>query len=226
MDPSWYIITKETLEQVWKDSLLLAPKLIAALIIFIVGWIVSLGIGKLIAEILSRLGFNKLFEKSAWKEAMDKAELKVFPSDFIGAIFKWILIITTLWIDMIILGYGSFNIFLDDISGLLMKIVVATVIFIIAVVMADISEKVVKIWVKRMGINYADFIGSVAKWTIYIFAGMAVLVQLGIAETLINTIVTGIVATLALAFGLAFGLGGKDAAAKAIQDAKDKLSRK
>jgi hypothetical protein len=38
--------------------------------------------------------------------------------------------------------------------------------------------------------------------------------------------VTGIVATLALAFGLAFGLGGKDAAAKAIQDAKDKLSRK
>jgi hypothetical protein len=226
MDPSWYIITKETLEQVWKDFLFFAPKLIAALIIFIVGWIVSLGIGKLVAEILSRLGFNKLFEKSAWKEAMDKAELKVFPSDFIGAIFKWILIITTLWIVLIILGYGSFDYFLGGIADLLMRLVVATAIFIIAVVIADISEKIIKVWVKRMGINHADFIGTVAKWSIYIFAGMAVLVQLGIAETLIETLLTGVVATMALAFGLAFGLGGKDAAARAIQTAKDKLSRK
>ncbi|MFA5747249.1 MAG: hypothetical protein WC926_04235 [Candidatus Paceibacterota bacterium] len=226
MDQSWYIITKDTLMQVWRDFLAFSPKLIAALFIFVIGWIVSLGIGKLIAEILGRLGFNKLFEKSAWKEAMDKAELKVSPSDFIGAIFKWVLIIVTLWIDLIILGYGSFEFFLSGISELLMRIVVATVIFIVAVVIADISEKVIKVWVKRMGINHVDFIGGVAKWSIYIFAGMAVLVQLGIAETLIETVMTGIVATIALAVGLAFGLGGKDAAARAIQNAKDKLSGK
>lgn len=226
MDSSWYIITKETLEQVWRDFILFAPKLLAALIIFIVGWIVSLGIGKLVAEILGRLGFNKLFEKSAWKEAMDKAELKVSPSDFIGAIFKWILIITTLWIDLIILGYGSFEFFLGGMSELLMRIVVATVIFIVAVVIADISEKIIKVWVKRMGINHSDFIAAVAKWAIYIFAGMAVLVQLGIAEKLIETLMTGVVATMALAIGLAFGLGGKEAAARAIDSAKDKLTKK
>jgi hypothetical protein len=226
MDALWYAITAKALSGLWEGFISFLPNFLIALIVFIIGWLIALGVGKLVAEILARVGFNKLFEKDGWKEAMEKADVKVNAGDFVGAIVKWVLVIVFLSITVTILGFSEFNVFLDGVMFWLPNLIIATAIFVVGVVIADMAEKLIKVWVKKMGINYADFIGTVAKWAIYIFSGMAILVQLGIAEALINTLLTGFVATLALAFGLAFGLGGKDAAAKAIQDAKDKLSKK
>jgi len=47
---------------------------------------------------------------------------------------------------------------------------------------------------------------------------------LGVAQALINTLITAVFGMIALAFGLAFGLGGKDVAAKIIEDLRRKIS--
>ena len=226
MDATWYDITTKALSKLEDGFTSFLPNFLIALVVFIIGWFIALGVGKLAAEILARIGFNKLFEKDGWKEAMEKADVKVNAANFVGAIAKWILVIVTLSIAVSILGFSEFNVFLNSVMFWLPNLIIATAIFVVGVLIADMSEKLIKVWVKKMGISYADFIGTVTKWAIYIFSGMAILIQLGIAEALINTLLTGLVATLTLAFGLAFGLGGKDAAARVIQDAKDKLSRK
>ena len=226
MDATWYDITTKALSKLEDGFTSFLPNFLIALVIFIIGWFIALGVGKLTAEILARIGFNKLFEKDGWKEAMEKADVKVNAANFVGAIVKWILVIVTLSISVSILGFSEFNVFLNSVMFWLPNLIIATAIFVVGVLIADMAEKLIKVWVKKMGISYADFIGTVTKWAIYIFSGMAILIQLGIAEALINTLLTGLVATLTLAFGLAFGLGGKDAAARVIQDAKDKLSRK
>ncbi|MDD4875441.1 MAG: hypothetical protein PHI77_03580 [Candidatus Pacebacteria bacterium] len=225
MDALWYTITSKALSELWEGFILFIPNFLVALIIFIIGWLVSLGVGKLVAEILARVGFNKLFDREEWREAMRKAEVTVNAANFVGAIVKWILVIVSLSIAVTILGFSEFNAFLNRVMFWLPNLIVATAIFVVGVVVADMIEKIIKVWVEKMGINYSGFIGGIAKWAIYIFSGMAILVQLGIAETLINTLLTGFVATLSLAFGLAFGLGGKEAAARVIQQAKDKLSK-
>ena len=46
------------------------------------------------------------------------------------------------------------------------------------------------------------------------------LTQLRIAQGLVEVLFTGVVFALSLALGLAFGLGGRDAAAKAIEKMK------
>ncbi len=226
MDATWYDITTKALSKLEDGFVSFLPNFLIALVVFIIGWFIALGVGKLVAEILARIGFNKLFEKDGWKEAMEKADVKVNAANFVGAIVKWILVIVTLSIAVSILGFPEFNVFLNSVMFWLPNLIIATAIFVVGVLIADMAEKLIKVWVKKMGISYADFIGTVTKWAIYIFSGMAILIQLGIAEALINTLLTGLVATLTLAFGLAFGLGGKDAAARVIQDAKDKLSRK
>jgi len=67
-------------------------------------------------------------------------------------------------------------------------------------------------------------LGTIVKGGIYIFAGLAVLSQLGVAPEIVNALVMGFVGTLTIALGLSFGLGGKDAAAKLIEEAKRKIS--
>jgi hypothetical protein len=139
---------------------------------------------------------------------------------------KWILAATFLSASIKILDMTQFDAFLDKVVSWLPNLVVATAIFVVGVVLADVVEKIIRVWVKRIGISYSDLIGAIARGAIYILAALAILDQLGVASTLVNTLIIGLVATLSLALGLAFGLGGRDAAAKAIEDIKRKLSGK
>ncbi len=95
--------------------------------------------------------------------------------------------------------------------------------FVVAVILADIVEKVVRAAVEGAKMGSGAIAGAIIKWSIWVLALFAILLQLGIAEALITTIIQGIVALIVIAGGIAFGLGGKDAAAEVIQDLRNKL---
>ena len=61
-----------------------------------------------------------------------------------------------------------------------------------------------------MDIKLGRLSGRLASYLVVIFAVMAAINELGIAQSLINTLFMGLVAMLALGFGLAIGLGAKD----------------
>ncbi len=222
----WSIITLEALQSAWKGFLMFLPRLIGAIVVLIIGWFLAVGLGKLIAEILKQLRFNRIFERVGWKEALQKAELKVNPSEFIGAIIKWILVIVFLLASVEILGFVHFADFLKRVVTWLPNLIVASAIFVVTVIITDILEKIMKASVKKMGVGYAGFLGMTIRWAIYIFAALAILFQLGVTPTIIDTLIKGFVGMITLSFGLAFGLGGKDAAAKFILDIKEKISEK
>ena len=144
MFEDWIDITVESLKNVWLGFVDFIPRLIGALILFIIGWIISVAIGKLIAEILRKIKFNRIFEKGGWKSALEKAEIKVDASGFIGAIFKWVLMIVFLAAAIEILGFVQLTGFLTDVLNYLPNVVVAAFIFVIAVIIADILEKITK----------------------------------------------------------------------------------
>jgi hypothetical protein len=226
MIQNWSVITLEALQSAWQGFLLFLPKLIGAIIVFLVGWFVSVGIGKLIAEILKKLKLDRFFERTGWKEALEKAELRVSVSEFIGAIFKWILVIIFLLASVEILGLVQFAEFLRKIVLWLPNLIVAVAIFVVAVVVAEILEKIIKASVKKMEIGYVGFFGTLVKGAVYVFAVLAILLQLGVTPQIVNALIFGLIGTISLALGLAFGLGGKEAAAKLIEDLKRKISEK
>lgn len=227
MITDWSNITLQALQNVWQGMVVdFLPKLVVGLAVFIIGWMIAAGLGKITARLLKKINLDSLFQKSGWKSALENAEIRVDPSEFVGAIFKWILVIVFLQIFAEILGLISFAAFLTSVLVWLPNVIVAAAIFVVSIIVADITEKVIKASVSRLGIKYSQLLGAVVRVAIYVFAVLAILLQLGVAQALINTIITGIVGMFALAFGLAFGLGGKDAAADAIRSLKGKLSDK
>ena len=59
---------------------------------------------------------------------------------------------------------------------------------------------------------------NVTRTTVWAFAIVVAINQLGIATNLINTLFTGFVGALAVALGLAFGLGGRDLASRTLEN--------
>lgn len=219
----WYSATIKAFQALWQDFIQFIPVLFGALILFIIGWFIAVGIGKLIAEILKRLRFNKIFEKGSWKDALEKAEIKVDPSGFIGAIIKWILIIVFLQISVGILGWTDFAILLGKVIAYLPNVVVAALIFIVAAIVADIVQKVVVVAAESARFTYTRTAGAIVKWAIWLFAILIILRQLLIVPTLVDTLFSALVYGVVGVFVIAFGLGGKEAAAEFLQDLRKKL---
>jgi hypothetical protein len=217
--------TIEALSTLWGQTLIFLPKLIFGIVIFIVGWFIAVGIGALIAQVLTKLKFNSISDKGGWKNALDKAEITVNPSEFIGGIVKWILVITFLTWSVEILGSNQFAQFLGDVLAYLPNVIVAALIFVVTVVLVDIVEKIVKATVEKSKVGYSQMASSIVKWAIWTFAILAILEQLGIARPFMQIIFSGLVAMLAISFGLAFGLGGKETAADILGGLKKKLKK-
>ena len=214
----WYSVTLQALQGLWQGFLNFIPALIGAIIVFVIGWFISGGIGRLVTGILKKLRFNQIFEKGAWKGALEKAEFKIDASGFIGAIVKWVLVIVFLMAAVEILGSVQFADFLKSVLGYLPNIIVAALIFVVAVIIADFTEKIVRAGVESVKVGYGHLVGIIVRWSIWIFAILAILIQLKVAPTLIQTFVMGLVGLVAIAGGIAFGLGGKDLAAELLQD--------
>ena len=90
-----------------------------------------------------------------------------------------------------------------------------------AAVIAEAMQRVVIGSAKAANIVSASFLGSVTRWAIWIFGFILALSQVGIGGDYLIIFFQGVVVALALGLGLSFGLGGKDAAARAV----DKMSR-
>jgi len=221
----WTSIAWNGVEKFWLGFLDFIPKLILALLVFFIGWLVAAFIGRVIQEVLKRLQLDKLFQARKWSEALEKAEFGAKPSEFIGALVKWILVIVVLSISVEVLGLPQFSAFLGQVVNWLPNLLAAVLIFVATVIIASLAEKLVRVSVRGTRVGYSKLAGTITKWAIWIFGISALLIQLGIGRSLILVLFQGIVAFLAIAGGLAFGLGGKDSAAGVLRDLKDKFSR-
>jgi len=223
---NWFDTTVQALLNVWRDLVAFIPNLIGAIIIFLIGWAISIAVGKLIAEVLKRLQFNRIFEKGTWRTALQKADIDVDASAFIGAVFKWVLLIVFLVAAVQILGFNQLASFFNSVLEYLPNVIVAAFIFVIAVIIADILEKIVRASVESVKVGYGNIVGIIVRWSIWIFAILAILQQLRIeaAGWLIQIIQIAFMG-IVVAMAIAFGLGGKDAAKDTIDSMRGKLRK-
>jgi len=222
----WLTVVQPFLQQL----IAFIANLVVAIVVFIIGYLISVGIGKLISEILKSVKFNKLFEKEGWRRALQRANVDVNPAEFIGAIFKWVFVVVTLLVTVDILKLTAFAGFLTQVLNYLPNVIVAVLVFVVAIIISDIVEKIVRATVERLKVGSGFVAASIVKWAIWIFTFFLILDQLLpsslLVKTLYTSIVYGVVGALALGIGLAIGLGGKDTAAKIISDMHRKMEER
>ena len=215
----------DSLKEIWASFISFLPTFLAALIVFIVGWIISVFLGKLINRIVKAIKLDLLLGKLGFKRAMAKAKIKLDSGKFFEELVKWFFIIVFLMAAVDILGLQEVTLFLKTILFYLPNVIIAAIVLLSAAIVARFMQKFVKASADTAGLKSSTTVGAIVKWAILIFGFVIALTQLGIATTLIQTIVIGLIAMLALAGGLAFGLGGKEQAARIIDRIKHDLER-
>lgn len=219
----WYLITREALRNGLFSIFEYLPKLLWALIVLVFGWFVAALIGKLVTNLLNRIQLNRIFEKEPWKSGLEKASVKTTATEFLGYVLRWVLVIVFLLASVEILELDQFALFLAKILRYLNNVIVAILIFVVVAAVNDILAKGAVVAAESAKLKHSCFIGGIVKWAIWIFAGFAILDQLEIAPSLVQTLIIGTVAVLVISFGLAFGLAGKETAAEILADLRKRL---
>ncbi len=201
-------------------------ELLLAIVLFVIFWIIGVSLGKLLAEGVRSLKIDALLAKVGVDKTIQRAGMTLDSGGFLGALVKWFMIIAGLLVAANVLGLSQVGVFLESILLYIPSIIVAAIILIAGVIVADFVARVVASSISAAGLKSAPFVSKVAKWSIFIFAFIAALDQLQIAQTFINTLYIGLVAMLAIAGGLAFGLGGKEHASELIAKIKRDISER
>jgi len=221
---TWTEIVTASLQTLWSGFIGFLPNLLGAIIVFIIGWLIASVLGKLTIQIIRLLRIDNILEKIGFKKSIERANLKLDSGKFLGEIVKWFFIIVFLMAATDILNMSQVTEFLRQILLYIPHLIVAILILLAAVLIANFLQKLVKASVEAAGLKSANFLATVTKWAILVFAILAALLQLGIVPSLIQTIFTGVVAALVISTGLAFGLGGRDLATQILNKIKKDVS--
>jgi hypothetical protein len=205
---------------------LILPRLLSALIIFIIGWIIAVLIGKLVTTLVQALKVDNLFRGTEVEKVVNRGGFTLDIARFLGGLIKWFILIVAFVAAFDVLGLVAVNMFLIGVLNYIPNVIVAVVILLVAAVVGEVLQKIVRGSAAAAGMGAANFLGSVTKWAIWIFAILSALLQLQIAAPFLETLFTGIVIALSLAFGLAFGLGGQQAASETIAKLRKEVETK
>jgi hypothetical protein len=201
------------------------PSVLIAIIIFIAGWIFGSVLGKLISQLFKTLRVDHALKVAGVEEVLHRAGYGLNSGRLVGNLVKWFIIAAFLIASFDVLHLSKVTDFLGSIVlFFLPQVIVSVLILLVAGILADFVSNVVTASAAAAELKSAKMLGTISRWTIWIFAFVVALSQLGIATAYLQTLFTGVVVAISLALGLSFGLGGQDAAARTIERVREDVS--
>lgn len=210
--------TAVTLASTWAVFVNTLPRIVAFLLILVIGWFVASLIAKGVAVLLRNIKFNELATRSGFSDFVNKMGIHTDASGFLALVVKWFVRLIALVVAFDALGLPAVSEVLRQLLLWLPNLVVALVVLVLAGLIAKALASLVRGATTKAGFDNPEFLANLASTAVWVFAVVVAVNQLGIATTLVNTLFMGIVGALALALGLAFGLGGRETAGQIVQN--------
>jgi hypothetical protein len=202
------------------------PVLLGALLILIVGWIVAKIIRSIVNGVLKVVRFDALADKAGISEVLRKGDLKITARQVVSSLVYWLIIIMVLVMVANALGLPKASDMLSNLFAYVPKVIAALLVLVVAMFLANFVSGIVKIAAGNAKLPKPQLLAGISRWAIIIFALTIALAQLDIAPLLVTATFNIILGGIVLALALAFGLGGKDAAARYLDELKQKRSGK
>ena len=222
---TWSGVLKASFQSLWAGVIMFIPKIIVAVVILLLGWAIGAAIGKAIAHFIKMIKLDDALDRAGFGAFFKKSGMNLNSGHFLGSLVKYFIVLVFLIASFDILGLTQVTLFLQQVVvGYLPQLIIAVLILLVGGIVGDVLSRIVLASAKTAGVAQANFLATVTRWAVWVFAILVALSQMGIAGAFIQTLFTGFVVAVSLALGLSFGLGGQDAASKTIDRIRSNIS--
>ena len=180
------------------------PKLLAFLLILVIGYFIAKALQKVVNKVLEKVGFDRAVERGGIKQALAKSQYDA--SDILAKIVFYAVMLFVLSTAFGVFGPNPISNYLAAVIGYLPKVFVAILILVIAFAVAA----GVKLLVQNAlgGLSYGSFLANAASVVIIALGVIAALNQLEIAQNVVNAVLYASLAALVGVVVVAVGGGG------------------
>ncbi|MYW93691.1 hypothetical protein G3I59_24505 [Amycolatopsis rubida] len=195
---------KDGLGQAWNLVATFVPKLVGFLIILLIGWLIAKAVSKAVGLVLGKLGFTRMVEKTGLTGMVKGANLDA-TAVLVKLVYYFILLIA------LQLAFGVFgqsnpvSQLLNDIIAFLPRILVAVVLIIVAAAIAKVVRDLVA--GALSGRPAGRLLSTIAYWLVMAFGIIAALGQVNIATAVTGPILIAVLATVGGVIVVGFGGG-------------------
>ena len=192
------------------------PRLLLAIFLLIIGWLVARAVRFAIVKSLRALNFNVVTQKAGIDHFLQQGGSDVDTMRVIGVMFYLMVMLAALMI-----AFNSLDLaYVTDVIGRIVlyvpRVMVAVVILVFGAYFARFVGAAITTYLRNIGIREAALMGRLALYAILAFVIMIALDQIALGDIIRETFLI-IVAAIALGLALAFGLGGQKRAAELIE---------
>ena len=191
-------------EDAWSTVATFIPKLLAFLLILLVGWLIAKAVEKILDKVLERVGFDKWVERGGIKRAL--ANSKYDASSILGRIVYYAILLFTLSVAFGVFGPNPISDYLGVVIGYLPRLFAAILILVIAAAIAAAVKTLIESTLG--GLSYGRILANAASVLILVIGVTAALNQLQIAPAVVNAVLYAALAAIAGIVIVAVGGGG------------------
>ncbi len=199
----------KTLTDTAAGAIEFAPKLVGALVVLSIGWILA-RLVQAVVERSIRVGLDALLERTGVAERLEGASISVTPTAIVGRVFFWLLMILFVMAAAEVVGLTAVTNAITRILGYIPAVISAALVLAAGVFLARFVGNLVTSAGTAANLSYARGLGAVANTSIAVMVGVVALEQLGVDTQILMTVITVTVAAIMAGMGLAFALGARD----------------
>jgi hypothetical protein len=187
------------------------PALFAASLIIVVAYIVGKILSKLVGGLLSSIGFDNILIKLGLSQEAPKGKT---PSEFIGYLVLLAVIFFASIEALRLLDFGNVADLVSQFTVFAGHILLGLIIFGIGLFIANlVADRI-----KATQSAHAQFYALLTRVAILLLVGAMALQQMGFAEEVVIIAFGVFLGSVAIAIAVAFGVGGRDMAARQIEE--------
>ncbi|MDR3393497.1 MAG: hypothetical protein P4L70_00710 [Parasulfuritortus sp.] len=207
-----------SLQTFWSEIAIFAPKLLAALILFLLGWLLARLLRTGVQRLLKALNFDSLAAKSGLEALAGAGGVKLSLSGLIAALMYWLVILVVSVSVANSLGLHTVAELLNRAVLYLPNVLVAILVMLFGTLLARFINRLTFTWLHGIKAPNALMMSTTVEYMVQIFALFLALEQLNIGVQLVTVAFAIGFGGLVLALALAFGLGGREWAASRIRE--------
>jgi hypothetical protein len=195
----------------------LLPRLVLALGVMLIGWLLAKVVRFAIERGLRAVNFNVLTQRAGTDHFLQSAGLRGDTTTLFGLLGYWMVLVAALMVAFNGLGLTYATDLLQRVELFGPKILVAGVVMVLGSYFARFVGESIDRFCRDAQVPDSDIFGKVARYLIMAFVVMIALSEIEVGGDIVQRAFLIILAGIVLALALAFGLGGKDWAAALLE---------
>jgi len=188
------------------------PAIFAAAVVLTIAYMIGKVLTGLITDFLTGMGFNTILKRLGVGGEPKEGERT--PSQIVGYLVLVTIMLFAIFEAASLLGFEALAEVMKELTVLGGHIILGLIIFALGLYLANLASKTIQ----ASKADQADLLSKVAQIAIILLAGSIALRYTGLANEIINLAFGLILGALALALAIAFGIGGREIAARKLEE--------